>query len=45
MNPGENATSLVPSASEYILDNFAPTKKLAERKLAETLADVNDIDR
>ena len=44
MTPGENATSLLPSASEYILDNFAPTKKLAERKLAETLADVNDID-
>src|SRR5258708_20488050 len=44
MTPGENAPSLLPSASEYILDNFAPTKKLAERKLAETLADVNDID-
>ncbi len=41
MTPGENATSLVPSASEYILDNFAPTDRIAmlvlNRDFGETI--------
>src|SRR5258708_30723831 len=41
MTPGENATSLVPAASEYILDNFAPTDRIAmlvlNRDFGETI--------
>jgi hypothetical protein len=41
MTPGENATSLVPSAPEYILDNFAPTDRIAmlvlNRDFGETI--------
>ncbi len=41
MNPGENATSSVRSASEYILDNFAPTNRIAilvlNRDFGETI--------
>jgi hypothetical protein len=41
MTPLENATSLVPSASEYILDNFAPTDRIAmlvlNRDFGETI--------
>jgi hypothetical protein len=29
MNPAENAASLLPSASEYILDSFEPTDRIA----------------
>jgi hypothetical protein len=41
MTPGENATSLLPSASEYILDDFAPTDRIAmlvlNRDFGETI--------
>src|SRR5258707_2544550 len=41
MTPGENATSLLPSASEYILDDFAPTDRIAmlvlNRDFGETM--------
>jgi RepB DNA-primase from phage plasmid len=41
MNPAEKAASFVPSASEYILDNFVPTDRIAmlvlNRDSAETI--------
>ena len=41
MTPEENATPLVPSASEYILDNFEPTDRIAmlvlNRDFGETI--------
>jgi RepB DNA-primase from phage plasmid len=41
MNPVENATSLLPSASEYILDNFEPSDRIAmlvlNRDFGETI--------
>ena len=41
MTPLQNATSLVPSASEYILDNFAPRDRIAmlvlNRDFGETI--------
>src|SRR5712691_2756128 len=41
MNPVENAPSLLPSASEYILDNFEPSDRIAmlvlNRDFGETI--------
>jgi hypothetical protein len=41
MNPVENATAFVPSPSEYILDNFEPTDRIAmlvmNRDFGETI--------
>ncbi|HLZ91634.1 MAG TPA: hypothetical protein VKQ28_07950 [Candidatus Acidoferrum sp.] len=41
MNPVEYAPSLGPAASEYILDNFEPTDRIAmlmlNRDFAETI--------
>jgi hypothetical protein len=42
MTPVENAASLLPSASEYILDNFEPTERIAmlvlNRDFGETIS-------
>src|SRR5580658_10474942 len=41
MNPTENPTAFIPSASEYILDNFEPTDRIAvlvlNRDFGETI--------
>src|SRR5712692_9428707 len=41
MNPAENPAPFVPSASEYILDNFEPTDRIAilvlNRDFGETI--------
>jgi hypothetical protein len=49
MNPVENAASLLPSASEYILDNFEPTDRIAmlvlNRDFGETIQRITNAQK
>lgn len=49
MNPPENPSSFVPSASEYILDNFEPTDRIAmlvlNRDLGETIQRITSAEK
>jgi hypothetical protein len=49
MNPAEKPTTLGPSASEYILDNFEPTDRIAmlvlNRDLGETIQRITSAEK
>lgn len=49
MNSSENPSSFVPSASEYILDNFEPTDRIAmlvlNRDLGETIQRITSAEK
>jgi hypothetical protein len=49
MNPAEKAAPFVPSASEYILDNFGPTDRIAmlvlNRDFAETVQRISSAQK